>query len=426
MKGSLFAHDHVDEVALSAYHDAELRGFAREDVEQHLAHCARCRGALAAIASVEAVLGSLLLLEPPAALDATMRARVGGIRRRHRSRRCLAWGAAAAVAALAALVGGYDALTAPHGAMPAASAPAAHSRPVVNAPARLKQLAVPSSSMFAPGGSPSVHGPAQRGSGYFGASLPGSALNNTLAPGVTGQPSTASPPVVDARLIERSGEVDLRVRDVQRSFNAVASIAVRQGGYVSDSSNSGAGAASSGQYNATLTLHVPAASFQKTLDALAALPHTALAESSTSADVTDSFHDLQAQVQAQSATRAQLMILMRRARTIEDAMSVLDRLTGVNTTIDSLQSQILADANSVMLSSLVVNLSQEPRQQQVSAPARWQPGRDLTAALGNVAHSVQAMISFAIYAAVYLALPSLLIAFGIALRRLRRWTPRRT
>ena len=45
------------------------------------------------------------------------------------------------------------------------------------------------------------------------------------------------------------------------------------------------------------------------------------------------------------------MILMHKSGSIRDAMAVLDRLTDVETDMDAVQGQILASANSVMLST---------------------------------------------------------------------------
>src|SRR5205085_12664453 len=179
------------------------------------------------------------------------------------------------------------------------------------------------------------------------------------------------PYTVDARLIARTGEVDMHVRDVQRTFNAVGAIAGREGGYVADSNNS-ASNATHGAYAATLTLRVPPAHFQPTTNALAALPRSTLTARSTSLDITDSYHNLQAHLQALQATHDQLMALMHKSGSIRDAMTVLDRLTGVDTAMDAVQGQIMASANRVMLSTITVKLAPEPHK-QILIPTR-RPG----------------------------------------------------
>ena len=217
----------------------------------------------------------------------------------------------------------------------------------------------------------------------------------------------------------------MRVRDVGRAFGAAGAIAVREGGYVADSNNS-ASTATHGAYAATLTVRVPAAHFQATMNALAALPHSTLAERSTSVDTTDSFRDLQAHLQALQATHDQLMTLMHKSGSIRDAMAVLDRLTGVDTDMDAVQGQIMASANRVMLSSITVKLAPEPHKQIITIPRRhdqasgWHPGRDAANAVAHLARALQAIITIAIYAVVYLALPALLGTLALLAWRLRQ------
>lgn len=421
-----FTDTHPDAATLSAYHDGELRGFARAEVEAHLSGCPRCRRALNEIAALDDALRSLPPLDPPGELHEAVLARAAGSRPRPRRR--LAWGVAALVAALAAILGGYDLLAQP--LAPSASPAALRSTP--HAPAAAKkavpQAAAPS---FAPGTGSSAASPraaqppgaSYQAQGYTPPAAQGAAPKHGAlqSQGATGNTVI---PTLAGRLIARTGEVDLRVRDVQKTFSAVTGIATRQHGYVSDSNNNALGA-TNGSYAATLTLRVPAVNFQATLDALKALTHTALTVQSSSQDITDNYHNLQAQLQAYQATRTQLTALMRQARTVHDALTVLNQLTQVNANIDSVQGQIMASANSVMLATVTVNLSSQPKQQVVIAPVRrWQPGRDLLNALGNLQHAAEAIASVAIYAAVYLALPALLVALALLLRR-RRWAPRR-
>jgi Domain of unknown function (DUF4349)/Putative zinc-finger len=427
VNGAPFTNAHPDAATLSAYHDAELRGFARAEVDGHLAACPRCRRELNDLDALTDALRSLPQIEPPAETHGALLARVAATRPRRVGRR--GWALAAALAALAALAAGYDILMVPHAGLgvQSAGAPAlaSHSHRAMSQAARV----------FAPNG-------AARASA--GASRPPQAPGEQrLAPasgpnsGAKRQPSTAAVPgrpagsaqsalySVDARLIARVGEVDMHVHDVERAFNAAGAIAVREGGYVADSNNS-ASTATHGAYAATLTVRVPAAHFQATMNALAALPHSTLAERSTSVDTTDSYRDLQAHLQALQATHDQFMALMHKSGSIRDAMAVLDRLTGVDTDIDAVQGQIMASANRVMLSSITVKLAPEPHKQIITIPRRhnqssgWHPGRDAAKAVANLARALQAIVTLAIYAVVYLAVPALLATLALLTRRLRR------
>lgn len=433
MNGVPFAGAHPDEVTLGAYHDHELRGYALAAVEEHLEGCPRCRQAMSELMRLDGALRQLPEVEPPSVRDAVLtNARGRGRRPRHPATR-LRWRLAAAIAAIVALLGGFGALASQQTALiPSASssrhAPSPAVQPQSPGHAALPQAArraAPSlgsaSKDFAPNGS--AHAPAAsrvpRALAPMSADSPSSA--GTQTQGQSPAPASAT----DARLIVRTGTMDLRVPDVQRTFNQVERIVANAKGYVANSDNN-ASTAGQGSHAATLTVRVPAANFGATTDRIAALPHSALSERSSSSDVTDSYHDLQAQAQALRTTRDQLMALMRKAHSTADAMSVLTRLTGVNTDIDRVQGQILSEANSVALSTITVNLSPQPKH-HVVAPVRhhneqtgWQPGRDLANALHNLGVALQAVVTFAIYAAVYLTLPALLLAVAWLVWRQRR------
>jgi hypothetical protein len=427
VNGAAFINAHPDAATLGAYHDGELRGFARAEVEAHLAACPRCRRDVNDLDILTDALRALPQVEPSPEIHGALLARVTAMPPRRA--RPKGWVLAAALAAVAAVAAGYDILMVPHPGLGLQSAMtsrrADHSR---SAGPQRARISAPSAAVRAPVG---ASGPSQ---------APGERMHAPESgpiSGVRSQPSTGPVPGpragsvnsalyhVDARLIARVGEVDMRVRDVERAFNAAGAIAVREGGYVADSNNS-ASSATHGAYAATLTVRVPAVHFQATMNALAALPHSTLTARSTSLDVTDSYHNLQAHLQALQATHDQLMALMHKSGSIRDAMAVLDRLTGVDTDMDAVQGQIMASANRVMLSTITVKLAPEPHKQLLSpTPGRgqassWRPDRDAANAVAHLARALEAIITIVIYAVVYLALPALLAALALLAWRLRR------
>ena len=441
MSGDPYTISHPDAAELSAYHDGELRGFARGAVEEHLASCPRCRRELSRLDALSGTLRALPAVEPAPHVDDALYARLASMRpRRYRmprpSRRLVA-----VIALLAAILTGYDIFVLPQSGMSLHSAlqhsiqpmPAQRS-PAIEFGAHSNAA---SGSAQAPSASGSAVQPNQaaKGNARSDGAASGAATQPNVQNGATSEhmPSTARPgaaggpslPTVDARLIARTAQVELRVPDVQKAYAAVSGIATRQGGYVSDSNNA-VTSGLRGTQAATLTLRVPAQNYQAAMSALAVLPHSALTEQSSSQDITANYHDLQAQAQALQATRAQLLALMRQSHSIRDAMTVLDRLTAIDTNIDAVQSQIASSADSVMLSTITVTLTPEPRKNVVVPPRRhnrpsaWQPGRDLTSAVANVARALQTIASIAIYAAVYLFVPALLAALALLTHRLRR------
>ncbi|MBO9520790.1 MAG: DUF4349 domain-containing protein [Nocardioidaceae bacterium] len=97
-----------------------------------------------------------------------------------------------------------------------------------------------------------------------------------------------------------------------------------------------------------LTLRVPADSFEKALDQLAALGTLEHREQSAT-DVTTQVIDLDAKVKAQRATVESFQRLLARARTIGEVISIEDQLTSRRGELDSLvqQQKYLADQTSM-------------------------------------------------------------------------------
>jgi Domain of unknown function (DUF4349)/Putative zinc-finger len=374
VNGAAFTNAHPDAATLGAYHDGELRGFARAEVEAHLAACPHCRRDLNDLDALTNALRALPQVEPSPELHGALLARVTAMRPRRV--RPGGWALAAALAAVAAMAAGYDILMVPHPGVSLQSSratrPADHSRSTMPRPAGatkeravMQAPSVPGTARAGATSNPGDGGDMQTGartSTSAGRPQPGAgSVSGPLtgsAKRVTGSAERAQYSV-DARLIARVGEVDMRVRNVESTLDAAGAIAVREGGYVAGS-NTSTSSATHGAYAATLTLRVPSAHFQATMNALAALPHGTLTERSTSLDVTDSYHNLQARWQALRATHDQLMALMHKSGSIRDAMAVLDRLTGVDTDMDAVQSQIMASANRVMLPTITVKLAPEP------------------------------------------------------------------
>ena len=87
MNGAPFINAHPDAATLGAYHDGELRGFARAEVEAHLAACPRCRRDLKDLNALTDALRALPQIEPSPQIHGALVARVTATRpRRARGR----------------------------------------------------------------------------------------------------------------------------------------------------------------------------------------------------------------------------------------------------------------------------------------------------------------------------------------------------
>lgn len=352
---------HPDNATLSACRDGELRGARLAEVEAHLASCPRCRRELAAFDRLDDALVTLPPVEPSPGVDDRVLARVACMRTRPRSpfKRPL-WAAALALAALAALVGGYDVLAIPH-MTPLVGLPSASAFPPATPrqPAQDKSLAHIARAMSPSAARPhKLHAPMLPGAGIH------MTPDNAPSPELAAHSSTGATasPGASGRLIARTGAVDMRVPDVRKVLGRAGAIATHAGGYLS-ASDDAASAKTKGTYAATLTLRVPVAHFQDVMDRLAALPPAGglLRKRADSQDITKGYHDLRARLQALQTMRARLTGAAQRTAAISDTVTTLNQLGQVSASIDGLQSRIVAGDNSVMFATITVNIAAASR-----------------------------------------------------------------
>lgn len=175
----------------------------------------------------------------------------------------------------------------------------------------------------------------------------GSAVAEQNAPGLA--PSDAA--TFDRKIIQDT-TLDLQVGDVTKSYDDVERIAITAGGFVLDSSVS----ANQDQPQASVTIRVPTAQYQKVVDDLRALAIKVENQSSKAQDVTQQYTDLQARLRSLQALEATYIGLLDRAETIDDILKIQSYLTPVRTEIETIQGQMNVWDNLSSLATITVSL----------------------------------------------------------------------
>ncbi|SOB81636.1 DUF4349 domain-containing protein [Streptomyces sp. 1331.2] len=151
----------------------------------------------------------------------------------------------------------------------------------------------------------------------------------------SGGPAAAGvTPVADSRLIAYTAQLTLRSRDVPQVFAKARELATASGGYVGAESVYGGPGSESGQ----LTLKVPSAGYQQTLDRLAALGEV-LSRKSQADDLTQQVADVASRVQTQQASVDRVRALMAQAASLSEITSLEAELSRREADLESLQKQ---------------------------------------------------------------------------------------
>lgn len=156
--------------------------------------------------------------------------------------------------------------------------------------------------------------------------------------------------------VVRTGSIEVAVGrgKFTEAGNRLRTLATGVGGFVSASQTTSLGRDPAG----TITLRVPARSFDRVLANVAELG-TVRSSSTDSQDVTGEYSDVTARIRALEAERDQIGLVLAKAQSIPDILSVRDRLSAVQGELEQLQGrqQVLDDQTT--LSTITVALSEK-------------------------------------------------------------------
>jgi len=162
-------------------------------------------------------------------------------------------------------------------------------------------------------------------------------------------------PVSEERMIVRTGEISLVVKDVVGTQDEVARLAVSLGGYVVSSRISG----EEDDRRGWISIRVPDEKFEQALAELRDLSVRVESESTDSQDVTEEYVDLQSRLKNAQATENQYLALLQKAENVEDILRIYERLSQVRNEIEQIKGRIQYLERTSSMSLISVRLEPE-------------------------------------------------------------------
>ncbi len=156
------------------------------------------------------------------------------------------------------------------------------------------------------------------------------------------------------RMIVRNGSLTLLVEDIPSALDEVTGITSGLQGYVV-SSQSWRG---SGRVYGSISIRVPAASFDNAMNELAGLAVEVTSRSTSSQDVTAEYIDLSARLNNLEATEKQLLSIMEQAQEIDDVLAVQRELTTVRQDIEQTKGRMQYLETTAAMSLINISLEQ--------------------------------------------------------------------
>ncbi|MEU3496280.1 DUF4349 domain-containing protein [Kitasatospora cineracea] len=179
------------------------------------------------------------------------------------------------------------------------------------------------------------------------------------------------------RQIAYQAKLTLRVDAVDDARTRAVDLVVRAGGYVA-AENLRGGTGDTAQ--STLTLKVPSAAYQATLDGLGGLG-TRLGLSSQADDLTQQIADTDSRVKSMQASVDRVRALMADAKSLSEVVSLEGELTRRESDLESLQRQQQQLTARTSLSTVTLELV-------TRQPARVEPKQEETSFWASVGHAL--------------------------------------
>ena len=166
------------------------------------------------------------------------------------------------------------------------------------------------------------------------------------------QPEPEKP--IERKIIRNA---DLRLEsetpdDVQQKITAIAEA---KDGYVVTTQKRSSPRTGKGE-TVNITLRVPSEKFEEALNEIRKTGSRVVSENITGEDITDKFVDMQARLKAEKALEQQILEIMKRANTVQEALNVQRQLANVRGKIEQMEGKLRQWEKLASLSTIKVTI----------------------------------------------------------------------
>ena len=167
--------------------------------------------------------------------------------------------------------------------------------------------------------------------------------------------SRTAPTVIERKII-RNADLQLEANSPEETQQKISAIAESKGGFVIESTQSSSDVKATTRDTVTMTIRVPAAKFNETLDELRKTANRVIVETVKGQDVTEEFIDIEAQLKTKKALEEQFLEIMKRSNSVEDALNVQRELANVRGEIEKIEGRKRFLENQASLSTIKIKL----------------------------------------------------------------------
>lgn len=158
------------------------------------------------------------------------------------------------------------------------------------------------------------------------------------------------------RKIIRNAELTLEADSPDDASANITKVVEKSGGFVVESQKQTSDAKATKSDSVTMTVRVPSAKFEESLDEIRKLSGRVIVETVRGQDVTEEFIDVEARLKTKKALEAQFLEIMKQGKTVQDALNVQRELANVRGEIEQIEGRKRFLENQSSLSTIKLRL----------------------------------------------------------------------
>lgn len=220
------------------------------------------------------------------------------------------------------------------------------------------------------------------------------------------------------RMVSKEAYLGMVVKDLSLAFTAMQDIAQRAGGFVVSTHINDP----SGNGSANLTVRVPSASLKDVVAAYRALGVKVVSETVSGADITAQYQDITEQLRMLEETKVKFEAMLKSSTDVQDTLSVLREIQGLQQQIDALKGQEKYLTESAKYSLLTVSMSKDEYELPYAPEEPWSAANVFKRAVRELVRTIRTLTEKVVWVGVYAVLwvPATIILFVLYRRFLRR------
>jgi len=214
------------------------------------------------------------------------------------------------------------------------------------------------------------------------------------------------------RMIIQRAELSLMVKDAEESLSHIEAMATEMGGYTVDSQVW----REDDRLHASLTIRVPAPSFEEAMERLRSLAIEVRSESTSGEDVTEEYTDLESRLRNLEAAETQLLKIMEQAEKTEDVLAVYRELIEIRGRIEETKGRMQYLERMSAMATIHIVLSPE---MAIVEPG-WRPLYTLRRASRALVTAARLIADVAIWVVIFSPILAIPVLVWLGWRRWRR------